>query len=148
LRAPGIASPMRTTVAAVCIFLFLITSLLCMYQIGGGGSFLSGGYLTMSAYYTAAYGDRPGAFLLSDKSIRSDYGVTLLIQDARSMRFFKSRIDSSQITAYGQNAWIVQGVSQKQFFGYLQNMELGVILTGAAMVVSLFVPYYYDSRKL
>lgn len=139
---------MRATLAAVCIFLFLVTSFLCMYQIGGGGGFLSGGYLTMSAYYTSAYGDRPAAFLFSDKSIRSDYGVTLLIQDARSMRYFRSRIESDQISSYGQNAWIVQGVSQKQFFGYLQSMELGVILTGAAMVVSLFLPYYYDSRKL
>ncbi len=137
---------MRSTLAAVCIFLFLVTSFLCMYQIGGGGGFLRGGYLTMSAYYRSAYGDSPTAFILADKSIRSDYAVTLLIQDARSMRFFKSRIDSSQITSYGQSAWIVRGVSQRQFFGYLQEMELGIIATGSAMVASLFVLYYYDSK--
>ncbi len=136
---------MKATMAGIFIFLFLLTSFLCLYQIGATSGVLRGGYLIMSAYYTSAFGDRPGSFLLADRSLRGDYVATLLVQDPRSMRFFRSKVGSGNIQAYGQNAWIVQGVSQLDLFGYLQSMELGILATGAVMALCLVVPYFYDA---
>jgi len=140
------AEALRTRIAAISIFVFFTSTLLCLYEIGGTGGALKGGYLMMSAYYTSAFGDRPASFLFFDKSKLPGYAATLLVQDTRSMRFFKARLGADRIQSYGEKSWIVRNVPQKTLFGYVQGMEAGIILTGIVSILSIVVPYYYDTR--
>lgn len=137
---------MRTTVAVVCIFLFFVTTLLCLYQIGGTGGALRGGYLMMATYYSNNYGDRPLSFILADQDLRSDLGRAFLVQDTRSMRFFKSKVGDEGVQEYATGAWVVSGVSMKEFFGYMRGMEIGIIATGSVMIISVLLPFYFDGR--
>ena len=102
----------------------------------------------MVNYYFQAYGDKPESFILADMDTRSDMGVTFLVQDTRSMRFFRSKVGDDGVQAYSTNAWVVSGISEKQFFGYLRGMEMSIFATGAVMVISIVLPFYYDARPL
>lgn len=139
---------MRTTVAAVCIFLFFSMALLSMYQIGATGGVLRGGYLMMASYYMNNFGDRPDSFILADKSLRPNYQATIAVYDRRSMRFFRSRLGEENVQAYGDSAWIVQGVVMSDFFGHLRGMEIGILATGSVMVLAMVLPWYFDTRSL
>lgn len=139
---------MRATIAGICIFLFFTTTLLALYQMGTTSGFLQGGYLMMTSYYFQVYGDRPMAFILADKDDRSELSTPFLVQDTRSMRFFRSRLGEEGVQSYSTNAWVVRGLSQRAFFGYLRGMEIGIVVTGAVMVASIVLPLYYDSRRI
>jgi hypothetical protein len=139
---------MRATIAGICIFLFFTTTLLTLYQVGMTSGFLQGGYLMMSSYYYQVYGDRPTAFVIADKDERSELSTPFLVQDTRSMRFFRSRVGEDAVQAYATDVWVVSGVSQRAFFGYLRGMEIGILVTGAVMAASIILPYYYDSRRI
>lgn len=138
---------MKTTIATICIFLFLLSTFLTFYQIGGSGGPFKGGYVMMASYYMSAFGDRPASFITADEKKRGSYAASILVQDARSMRFFKSRLGSDRIQSYGQNAWVVKSVPMRDFFGYLRGMEIGIFATGSVMVLTLLLPFYYDSRR-
>ncbi len=138
---------MKTTIAALCIFLFFIMTLLLLYQIGGTGGTLKGGYLMMTNYYSSNFGDRPISFILEDKDKRGSYSATILVQDARSMRFFKARLGEDHVQSYGQNTWVVQAVSMQEFFVYLRGMEIGILATGSVLIASIILPFYFDSKK-
>ncbi len=138
---------MKSTIAAVCIFLFFATTLLLLYQIGGTGGSLRGGFLMMVAYYSNTYADRPTSFILANKNDRSDLSAPILVQDQRSLQYFKSKVGEEQIQTLGTNAWGVTGISQREFFLFIRGMEIYIVLTGSIMIMSLILPFYYDVRQ-
>ena len=138
---------MRTTIATVCIFMFFTTVLLNLYQIGATSGSLQGGYLMMTLYYSNAYGDRPLSYILEAQKDRSEMGTAFLVQDTRSMRFFRSKLGTENVQEYAEGVWVVTNLSQRDFFGFLRSMEIAILATGVITVAVIIIPYYYDSRR-
>ena len=138
---------MRTTIATVCIFMFFTTILLNLYQIGATSGSLQGGYLMMTLYYSNAYGDRPLSYILEAQKDRSEMGTAFLVQDTRSMRFFRSKLGTENVQEYAEGVWVVTNLSQQDFFGFLRSMEIAILATGVITVAVIIIPYYYDSRR-
>ena len=138
---------MRTTIAAVCIFMFFTTILLNLYQIGATSGALQGGYLMMSVYYSNAYGDRPISYVFESQKERSEMGVAFLVQDSRSRSFFTSKMGEENVQEYTTGAWVVTGVSQRAFFGFMRSMEIAILATGMVTVAVIIIPVYFDSKR-
>ena len=137
---------MRTTIAAICIFMFFTTVLLNVYQIGATSGALQGGYLMLTIYYSNAYGDSPISYIFESQKDRSEMGVAFLVQDTRSMRFFMSKLGEENIQEYTTGAWVVTGLSQRDFFGYLRSMEIAILVTGLITTAVIILPLYFDSK--
>jgi len=138
---------LRTTIAAVCIFMFFTTILLNLYQIGGTSGALQGGYLMMSVYYSNAYGDRPISYIFESQKERSEQGVAFLVQDSRSRRFFTSKMGEENVQEYATGTWVVTGISQRAFFGFMRSMEIAILATGLVTVAVIIIPVYFDSKR-
>jgi len=138
---------LRTTIAAVCIFMFFTTILLNLYQIGATSGALQGGYLMMSVYYSNAYGDRPISYVFESQKERSEMGVAFLVQDSRSRSFFTSKMGEENVQEYTTGAWVVTGVSQRAFFGFMRSMEIAILATGMVTVAVIIIPVYFDSKR-
>jgi hypothetical protein len=145
LSHPVEALDVRTTIAAACVLLFFVMTLLALYQIGSTAGVFRGGYLMMTTYYMDGYPeDRPLSYILGNKNERSEMGRALVIQDPRSRRFFVSKVGEELVEQYAEGVWIVSGVSQRDLFLYLRGMEIGIVATGAVITASILLPVYYD----
>jgi hypothetical protein len=138
---------MRTTIAALCIFMFFTTVLLNIYQIGATSGALQGGYLMLTIYYSNAYGDRPLSYIFESQNERSEMGRAFLVQDTRSMRFFTSKLGQENVQEYSAGAWVVTGLSQRDYFGFMRSQEIAILVTGFITVAVILVPLYYDSKR-
>jgi hypothetical protein len=138
---------MRTTIAALCIFMFFTTVLLNIYQIGATSGALQGGYLMLTIYYSNAYGDRPISYIFESQKERSEMGRAFLVQDTRSMRFFMSKLGQENVQEYSTGAWVVTGLSQRDYFGFLRSQEIAILVTGFITVAVIIIPLYYDSKR-
>jgi hypothetical protein len=140
---------MRTTIAAVCIFMFFTTVLLNIYQIGATSGALQGGYLMLTVYYSNAYGDRPISYIFESQKDRSEMGRAFLVQDTRSMRFFRSKLGQENVQEHPlyPGSWVVTGLSQRDFFGVMRSQEIAILVTGFITVAVILVPLYFDSKR-
>jgi hypothetical protein len=127
--------------------MFFTTILLNLYQIGATSGALQGGYLMMSVYYSNAYGDRPISYVFESQKERSEMGVAFLVQDSRSRSFFTSKMGEENVQEYTTGAWVVTGVSQRAFFGFMRSMEIAILATGMVTVAVIIIPVYFDSKR-
>jgi hypothetical protein len=127
--------------------MFFTTVLLNIYQIGATSGALQGGYLMLTLYYSNAYGDRPISYIFESQKDRSEMGRAFLVQDTRSMRFFRSKLGQDNIQEYQTGAWVVTGLSQRDFFGVMRSQEIAILVTGFITAAVIIVPLYFDSKR-